>query len=156
VVFAHRIMRPMLACLARYRKAASRVKINHHLQQPLPRLKIKPCDVPRCANAQRSFKYLLSDQCQPLDKFVENLPQNVAITQSIFNRALFHKILKSGCKAEESKLRSAERLVNLIATLCILGWRIFWMTMINRSAEDASPKLALTPLEIDLLDRLVK
>lgn len=29
----------------------------------------------------------------------------------------FHKILKSGCRAEESKLRTAERLVNLIATL---------------------------------------
>jgi len=38
---------------------------------------------------------------------------------------VFHKILKSGCKAEESKLRTAERLVNLIATFCILSWRIF-------------------------------
>lgn len=36
----------------------------------------------------------------------------------------FHKILKSGCKAEESKLRTAERLVNLIAVFCILSWRI--------------------------------
>ena len=27
----------------------------------------------------------------------------------------YHTILKSGCKAEESKLRTAERLVNLIA-----------------------------------------
>src|SRR5580700_2301995 len=38
----------------------------------------------------------------------------------------FHKILKSGCKAEESKLRTAERLVNLVAVFCILSWRIFW------------------------------
>jgi hypothetical protein len=28
----------------------------------------------------------------------------------------FHKILKSGCRAEQSKLRTAERLVNLLAT----------------------------------------
>jgi hypothetical protein len=69
---------------------------------------------------------------------------------------VFHKILKSGCKAEESKLRTAERLVNLIATFCIMSWRIFWMTMINRSAKSAPPKVALTPLEIELLDRLVK
>jgi hypothetical protein len=40
-----------------------------------------------------------------------------------------HKILKSGCKAEASKL--AERIVNLIAVFCILSWRIFWMTMMN-------------------------
>jgi len=68
----------------------------------------------------------------------------------------FHKIMKSGCKAEESKLRTAERLVNLIATFCIVSWRLFWMTMINRSAPDAAPGVALTKLEIELLDRLVK
>lgn len=37
----------------------------------------------------------------------------------------FHKTLKSGCKAEESKLRTAERLVNLVAVLFILSWRNF-------------------------------
>lgn len=67
-----------------------------------------------------------------------------------------HKIMKSGCKAEESKLRTAERLVNLIATFCIMGWRIFWMTMVNRSAPDAAPGIALTKLEVNLLDRLVE
>ena len=69
---------------------------------------------------------------------------------------VFHKIMKSGCKAEDSKLRTAERLVNLVATFCIMSWRIFWMTMLNRSTTGAAPKFALTPLEIELLDRLVK
>jgi hypothetical protein len=68
---------------------------------------------------------------------------------------VFHKILKSGCKAEESKLRTAQRLTNLIAVFCILSWRIFWMTMLNRSAPDALPSLALTEAEIAVLDRLV-
>lgn len=68
---------------------------------------------------------------------------------------VFHKIMKSGCRAEASKLRTAERLVNLIAMFCIMGWRIFWMTMLNRSTVDTSPTCALTPLEIKLLDRLV-
>jgi Transposase DNA-binding/Transposase Tn5 dimerisation domain len=69
---------------------------------------------------------------------------------------VFHKILKSGCRAEDSKLRTAERLVNLIAVFCIVSWRIFWMTMLNRAAPDASPSLALTPNEIALLDKLVR
>src|SRR5271167_1793717 len=51
----------------------------------------------------------------------------------------FHKILKSGCKAEESKLRTAERLVNLLAVFCILSWRIFWMTMLNRFTRHLKP-----------------
>lgn len=68
---------------------------------------------------------------------------------------LFHKILKSGCKAEESRLRTADRLVNLISIFCIVSWRIFWMTMLNRASPDASPNLALTGTETRLLDHLV-
>lgn len=68
----------------------------------------------------------------------------------------FHKILKSGCKAEESKLRSSQRLANLISVFCIVSWRIFWMTMINRTDPNASPDIALTELESRLLDELVK
>lgn len=68
---------------------------------------------------------------------------------------LFHKILKSGCKAEESKLRTTQRLTNLVSVFCILSWRVFWMTMLNRSARDALPTLALTPTEIAVLDRVV-
>jgi Transposase DNA-binding/Transposase DDE domain len=68
----------------------------------------------------------------------------------------FHKILKSGCKAEESRLRTAERLARLLALFCILSWRIFWLTMMNRSLPAASPTLAFTAREIYLLDRTVK
>lgn len=68
---------------------------------------------------------------------------------------VFHKILKSGCRAEEAKLRTAERLVNLLAIYCVLSWRIFWMTMITRTAPTASPNIALTKDEINLIDRIV-
>jgi hypothetical protein len=68
----------------------------------------------------------------------------------------FHKILKSGCKAEASKLRAAERIVNLIAVFCILSWRIFWMTMMNRVAPSAPPTLALTTVEMHVLDLLIQ
>ena len=69
---------------------------------------------------------------------------------------VFHKILKSGCKAEDAKLRTAQRLANLISVFCILSWRVFWMTMMNRATQSESPKLALTEMEITLLDNLVR
>jgi hypothetical protein len=69
---------------------------------------------------------------------------------------VFHKILKSGCKAEESKLRSSERLVNLISIFCIIGWRIFWLTMLRRAEPGLSPGIALDKTEVYLLDALVK
>jgi len=68
----------------------------------------------------------------------------------------FHKVLKSGCKAEASKLRTAQRIVNLIAVFCVLSWRIFWMTMMNRVVPTASPLLARTSLETRLLDMLIQ
>ena len=68
---------------------------------------------------------------------------------------VFHKILKSGCKAEDSKLRTADRLANLMAVYGLLSWRVFWLTMLNRAAPDAAPTTALTASEISLLDQLV-
>jgi len=68
---------------------------------------------------------------------------------------MFHKILKSGCRAEEARLRTADRLVKLISVFCILSWRVFWMTMINRFVPDAEPSLALTTLETMLLDQVM-
>jgi hypothetical protein len=67
----------------------------------------------------------------------------------------FHKILKSGCRAEESKLRTASRLTNLLAIFCILSWRVFWLTMTARSANNASPSSVFTDEEMALLDHLV-
>ena len=34
---------------------------------------------------------------------------------------MLHKVLKSGCRAEESKLSTSEGLTKLIAILCIVG-----------------------------------
>src|SRR3954470_11717732 len=69
---------------------------------------------------------------------------------------VFHKILKSGCKAENSKLRSSERLANLIAIFCIIGWRIFWLTMLHRAEPALPPAVALDATEVYLLDKLIK
>ena len=67
---------------------------------------------------------------------------------------IFHKIMKSGCRAEEVKLRTADRLVNLLAVFCILSWRVFWITMASRASPDTAPEAAFTAAEIQILDRL--
>ena len=66
----------------------------------------------------------------------------------------FHKILKSGCRAEDSRLRTAQRLANLIAIFCIVSWRIFWLTMMNRAAPEAPATIAVTPIEVELLAKV--
>jgi hypothetical protein len=96
-------------------------------------------------------------------KLITNLPvrsrsealEKIAWYAMRWKIEMFHKILKSGCQAEQARLRTADRLANLIAVFCLLSWRIFWLTMLHRVAPEASPLLVLTPLEVDLLDRLV-
>ena len=68
----------------------------------------------------------------------------------------FHKIHKSVCRVEESKLRTADRLVNLLAIFCLLSWSLFWITMLNRAMPNAPAKLALTPTEMDWLNPHVR
>ena len=69
---------------------------------------------------------------------------------------VFHKILISGCRAEQARLRTASRLVNLLAVFCIMSWRVFWLTMTKRIAPYADPGLVFTDLELRILDQLVK
>ncbi len=68
----------------------------------------------------------------------------------------FHRILKSGCKAEDSKPRTAQNPMNLIAIFCILRWRILWLTMLNWASLDSKAQLAFTAIEIKLLDQGTK
>jgi hypothetical protein len=51
-------------------------------------------------------------------------PLSKSCTDMRWKIETFHKILKSVFKAEEIRLRAAERIVNLIAVLCLLSWRI--------------------------------
>ncbi len=38
---------------------------------------------------------------------------------------VFHKVMKSGCRAEDAKLQTAERLVKLLALITVVSWRLF-------------------------------
>lgn len=67
---------------------------------------------------------------------------------------MFHKILKTGCRAEHAKLRTAERLSRLLAVFCVLSWRVFWMTMVQRTAPGISAEAAITAQEKAILDKL--
>jgi hypothetical protein len=65
----------------------------------------------------------------------------------------FFKTLKTGCRIEEVRLTTADRLANCIALCCVVAWRIHWMTMLRRGNPDASPGAVFTDVELEFLDR---
>ena len=50
----------------------------------------------------------------------------------------YHRILKSGCRIEDRKLEDAESLQSCIAIDLVVGWRVFWFTMVGREKPDES------------------
>jgi hypothetical protein len=57
--------------------------------------------------------------------------------------------------SEESRLRSAERIANLLAPFCIIAWRILWLTQAHRTHPQTAPQAALRDREILILDSLI-
>lgn len=93
------------------------------------------------------------------DRPVDDLASAIEKLEWYSNRwkiETYHKVLKSGCQAERSPLRTAERLTNLLAVLCVVAWRVFWLTMTNRATPEAPAEVALTKVEIEILDGLTR
>ncbi|MER8843054.1 hypothetical protein NKH86_31105 [Mesorhizobium sp. M0913] len=62
---------------------------------------------------------------------------------------VFHKVMKSGCRAEEARLETAERLAKFPALIAVVSWRIFFVTMSARQARRRA-----TFAEIAALDQI--
>lgn len=60
---------------------------------------------------------------------------------------IFHKIIKSGCRVEDCRLQTAARLKNYIALMCVVAWRLQWLTYINRTAPTSPCTTILTDIE---------
>jgi Transposase Tn5 dimerisation domain/Transposase DNA-binding len=60
---------------------------------------------------------------------------------------VYHKILKSGCRVEDSRLQTADRLQNYITLMTIIAWRLHWLTYLNRTDPDQPCTIVLTTTE---------
>ena len=100
---------------------------------------------------------------QPIDwKLVTNLPvadlagavEKLDWYALRWKAEVFHKVMKSGCRAEEARLQTAERLVKFLALVAVVSWRIFFVTMLARAKPDAPPDTVLATAEIKALDHI--
>lgn len=70
-----------------------------------------------------------------------------------WNIETFFKTLKSGCRIEQLRLTTADRLANCIALCCVVAWRVSWLTILRRRSPDSSPAAVFTDIECRLLER---
>jgi hypothetical protein len=60
---------------------------------------------------------------------------------------VYHKVIKSGCRVEDCRLQTGSRLHNYIALMCVIAWRLHWLTYINRAEPDLPCTVALSTVE---------
>lgn len=65
----------------------------------------------------------------------------------------FFRTLKIGCRIEELRLATADRLANCIALCCVVAWRVTWLTMLSREDAAAEPAAVFTDDERQLLEQ---
>src|SRR6056297_1749871 len=65
----------------------------------------------------------------------------------------FFRTLKTGCRIEELRLATADRLANCIALCSVVAWRVSWLTMLSREAPGADPAAVFTDAERYLLEK---
>lgn len=100
---------------------------------------------------------------EPIDwKLVTNLPvedlsaavEKLSWYALRWKAEVFHKVIKSGCHAEDARLEIAGRLAKSLALIAVVSWRIFFVTMSARAKPDTAPDSVLTDAEITALDRI--
>lgn len=59
----------------------------------------------------------------------------------------YHKVLKSGCRVEDCRLQTAERLERYLSLMCVVAWRMYWLTFMNRTHPDEPATVVLADHE---------
>jgi len=60
---------------------------------------------------------------------------------------VYFKVLKSGCKVEDCRLGTADRLIRYLTLSSIVAWRLYWLTHINRHSPQAPCTVVLVDHE---------
>ncbi len=63
----------------------------------------------------------------------------------------FFKALKTGCQYEKRQLESSHSLLNALAVLAPVAWRLLLLRYLSRHVPDAPAREALTPTQLDVL-----
>ena len=60
---------------------------------------------------------------------------------------VFHKVLKSGCRVEDCRLKSVKALTRYLTLMSIVAWRLQWLTYIDRKDSGISCTVAFNQIE---------
>lgn len=64
---------------------------------------------------------------------------------------VYFKVLKSGFKVEDCRLQTADRLIRYLAVMSVVAWRVYWLTLVSRTAPEITSNIFLSDFEWKIL-----
>ncbi len=64
---------------------------------------------------------------------------------------VYFKVIKSGFKVEDCRLERSERLIRYLAVVSIVAWRVYWLTLVSRTAPNIPALLFLNDFDWKIL-----
>jgi hypothetical protein len=104
---------------------------------------------------------LVEEQNPPLDEpairwlLITTLPiDNDAQVQAVIRHycvrwqiEVYFRTLKSGCRIEQRRLETLERVMNCLALLTVVAWRVVYVSYLGRACPDMSCEAVFEPSE---------
>jgi hypothetical protein len=115
--------------------------------QPLPRIALHMVLVreDEAPEEGRRLEWLLLTNVRVVD--FEDAIERISWYRCRWLIEIFFRVLKTGCRVEHCRLGTADRLKRFIVLLCIVAWRLYWLTHFSRYARDAPCTLILADHE---------
>lgn len=98
---------------------------------------------------QQPINWVLFTNC-PLET-VEHAKKCLTWYQKRWRIEEFHKVMKSGCNAENCYLRSYEKVSKFVALISVIAYRLYWITLYSRVMPTSPGTEILKPYEISAL-----
>jgi hypothetical protein len=78
---------------------------------------------------------------------LEDALERVRWYQQRWQIECFHKVLKSGCAVERSRMQYADRLKKYLTLSSVIAWRLYWMSRMARAQPERSSREFLSEVE---------
>jgi len=98
---------------------------------------------------QKAINWILFTNC-PV-KTIDQAKQCLQWYQHRWRIEEFHKVMKSGCNAENCYLRTFDRISKFVALMSVIAYRLYWITLFSRVMPDRPSTDILEPTELAAL-----
>lgn len=132
----------------RYKRVELRPPESHQDKEPIPLWIVHMVEENPAVGVKPIEWFLLTTVEVASPELAEHLVDYYCLRWRIED---WHRVLKSGCRIEELRNESANRLERALAIYLVIAWRVMLMTLLGREVPDLPPDVLFSDIEVEVL-----